>query len=235
MENKPAIEISNLSYSYPDGKMALEGVSLTIREGESVALIGANGAGKSTLLLHLNSIFNGGPAVKIMGMESAENNIAAIRKAVGLVFQDPDSQLFMPTLFDDVAFGPINMKMPHIAVDAAVKTALDRVDLAGYETRNSHHLSFGEKKRASLATVLSMDAKILALDEPSANLDPRHRRELIALLKELKQTKVIATHDIDMVEKVCERVVLMKKGKIVADGKTGEIISDLALLEINGL
>ena len=235
MENKKMIEISNLSYRYPDGNCALDNISLSVKDGESVALIGANGAGKSTLLLHLNAILRGGKSVKVKGLESVEKNIVSIRQKVGLVFQDPDSQLFMPTVFDDVAFGPINMKMNHAAVDAAVKTALDRVDLAGYETRSSHHLSFGEKKRASLATILSMSPEILALDEPSANLDPRHRRELIKLLREFKQTKIIATHDLDLVEQVCTRVVLMKKGLIVADGHADEILPNTHLLEANGL
>jgi len=235
METKSIIEINGLNYIYPDGTNALSSINLTVAPGESVALIGANGAGKSTLLLHLNGILNGGDNIKIGGLAPTKKNLADIRKMVGLVFQDPDSQLFMPTVFEDAAFGPINLGLQRNDVEASVKRALAMVDMSGTEERASHHLSFGEKKRISLATILSMDPEILALDEPTANLDPRHRRELIALLCRLPQTKIIASHDLDMVGNVCSRVVIMSKGRISFDGSAKEALSNGELLEKNGL
>ena len=154
---------------------------------------------------------------------------------VGVVFQDPDSQLFMPTVFDDVAFGPVNMGMPREKVEEAVETALDEVDMQDFRKRTSHHLSFGERRRASIATVLSMNPRLLALDEPSSNLDPKHRRSLIDLLKQLGHTKIIVTHDLDLVLDTCSKVVLLDKGRIVSSGSTREILTDRALLEAHEL
>jgi len=235
MTTKTIVEIADLNYHYPDGTPALSSVNLTVRDGESLALIGANGAGKSTLLLHLNGILNGRGRVNIDGLPAVEKNIKQIRGLVGLVFQDPDSQLFMPTVFEDVAFGPLNMGLERKEIDSSVKKALMQVDMAGTEDRTSHHLSSGEKKRISLATILSMNPRLLALDEPTSNLDPRHRREIIGLLVSLRQTKIIATHDMDMVTKVCDRAVLMNRGRIVFDGSVRDVLSDEELLRTNGL
>lgn len=230
-----AIRIDDLSYAYPDGHQALRSVSLVIREGESVGIMGPNGAGKSTLALHLNGILTGSGRIEVMGMELNKKNLREIRNKVGLVFQDPDDQLFSPTVKDDVAFGPMNQQLDPELVDQAVKRALAWVGLEGFEDRSSHHLSFGEKKRVSMATVLSMDPDILVLDEPVSNMDPRGRREFIDLLKTLKATKVVVTHDVEMAKEVCDRIVLMDKGAIVADGRPTLVFDDLELLERHGL
>jgi cobalt/nickel transport system ATP-binding protein len=230
-----AVEIRNLSYSYPDGTEALCDVSLEVCEGEAVGIIGPNGAGKSTLLLHLNGILRKDGKVRIFSQEINDSNLAQIRSKVGLVFQDPDSQLFMPTVFDDVSFGPINMRLPKAEIEKAVDEALREVDMLSSIRRSSHHLSFGEKKRVSIATVLSMKPRLLVLDEPSSNLDPKHRRDLLNLLKQLRLTKIIATHDLDLVGEICSRVVLIDKGKIVAQGRTADILGDRSLLERHSL
>lgn len=230
-----AIEIKNLNYCYPDGTVALSQINLDVFAEESLGIIGPNGAGKSTLLLHLNGILRGNSSIKILGLEMKDENLSRIRSKVGLVFQDPENQLFMPTVFDDVGFGPINMGLKKDEVEISVNKALQEVDMLDSVKRASHHLSFGEKKRISIATVLSMQAKILALDEPSSNLDPRHRRELINLLNTLKLTKIIATHDLDLVLETCRKVILLNKGRIVAAGDTTSILSDKSLLETNSL
>jgi cobalt/nickel transport system ATP-binding protein len=212
------ITVTNLNYSYPDGTRALSDINLEISRGESVGIIGANGAGKSTLLFHFNGILQGKGDIAVAGERVSDKNLAKIRSMVGLVFQDPDSQLFMPTVFDDVGFGPINMNMPKEEVVKSVHKALLDVDMLSAINRSSHHLSVGEKKRIAIATVLSMNPQILVLDEPSSNLDPRHRRELINLLNKLEMTKIIATHDLDLIEKTCSRIILMEEGKIIAGG-----------------
>ena len=230
-----AIEIKGLKYSYPDGVPALRSVDLDIYEGESIGVIGPNGAGKSTLLMHLNGILRGEGTVKVFGLEMKDENLKKIRSKVGLVFQDPEAQLFMPTVFDDVAFGPINMEMRKEKVKEQVDKALAEVDMSGSEKRAAHHMSFGEKKRVSIATVLSMEPRILVFDEPTSNLDPKHRRGLINLLKRLKPTKIVATHDLDMVAEVCSRVILLDRGEIAASGQTLEILKDKKLLEAHSL
>ncbi|KPK40979.1 MAG: cobalt ABC transporter ATP-binding protein [Omnitrophica WOR_2 bacterium SM23_29] len=230
-----AIEIKGLNYSYPDGTKALSNVSLDVFGEESLGIIGPNGAGKSTLLLHLNGILRGNSYIKIFGMEVKDENLPQIRSKVGLVFQDPENQLFMPTVFDDVAFGPINMGLSKDEVKASVSEALKKVDMPDFTKRMSYHLSFGEKKRISIATVLSMKPKILVLDEPSSNLDPKHRRELINFLKELKLTKVIATHDLELVLETCSRVIVLDKGRLIAMGNTLDIFRDRPLLEAHNL
>ncbi|MBU2541651.1 MAG: energy-coupling factor ABC transporter ATP-binding protein [Candidatus Omnitrophica bacterium] len=232
---KKVIEIKNLNYSYPDGTEALSDISLDVFTEEAVGIIGPNGAGKSTLLLHLNGILRGNSRIKIFGLEVNDRSLAKIRRKVGLVFQDPDNQLFMPTVFDDVAFGPINMALPKNEVELSVKEALREVDMLKVMQRPSHHLSFGEKKSVSIATVLSMKPEILVLDEPSSNLDPRHRRNLINFLKQLKLTKIIVTHDLDLVLQICSRLALLDKGKIVATGNTRDILRNKSLLESHGL
>ena len=232
---KKVIEIKNLNYTYPDGTEALKSINLDIFAGESLGIIGPNGAGKSTLLLHLNGILKDKGQIKILDLEISEQNLPLIRSKVGLVFQDPDNQLFMPTVFDDVSFGPLNMGLAKQEVISCVQSALKEVDMLDSIKRTSHHLSFGEKKRISLATVLSMHPEILVLDEPSSNLDPKHRRQFINLLKKLNITKIIATHDLDLIAETCLRVALLDKGKIVAVGDTIDILMNKNLLETHSL
>lgn len=232
---KKIIEIRGLNYSYPDGTGALFDINLDVFEGESLGIIGPNGAGKSTLLLHLNGILNGNSHIKVLGLDMIDKNLPQIRSKVGLVFQDPDNQLFMPTVFDDVAFGPINMGLEKDEVLTSITEALKEVDMLESLKRSSHHLSFGEKKRVSIATVLSMRPEILVLDEPSSNLDGKHRRELIKLLKKLTPTKVIATHDLDLVLETCQRVALLDKGRIIRVGNSADILTDKPLLDTHSL
>lgn len=231
-----AITVTDLSYAYPDGTAALHGVNLRIMKGETVALMGPNGAGKSTLALHFNGIL--APAagkVEVMGLEVRKKNFREVRDLVGLVFQDPDDQLFSPTVLEDVAFGPLNRRMAPEQVSHLVQRALKWVGMEGSGNRSPHHMSFGEKKRVSLATVLSMEPEILVLDEPVSNMDPRGRREFIELIRILEATKVIITHDLRMARDLCDRVVLMDKGRVVADGRTSAILDDETLLEQHGL
>lgn len=236
---EPIIRVENLSYAYPDGNKALEDISFEVQSAEKLALVGANGAGKSTLLLHLNGILQGSEGANcacwIDGLEIKKNNLGKIRGLVGIVFQNPDDQLFSPTVYDDVAYGPLYQGIDRLTVEAKVNQALADVKLQGCATRNPYHLSGGEKKRAAIATVLSMDPKILIFDEPTAGLDPRARRELIGLLKELPQTLLIATHDLDLVSQLATRVIVLRKGKIAADGTCQEILGNEALLYENDL
>jgi cobalt/nickel transport system ATP-binding protein len=227
LENK-IICIKNLNYSYPDGTQALCDINLEIQRGESLGIIGSNGAGKSTLLLHINGILRGRGKINVLGRDLTDKNLSLIRSMVGLVFQDPDSQLFMPTVFDDVSFGPINMGMQKQDVEKSVHKALKEVDMLASIKRSSHHLSVGEKKRIAIATVLSMNPQILVLDEPSSNLDPKHRRDLIKLLNKLEMTKIIATHDLGLIEKTCSRIILMEEGKIIAGGLCPEFLAEAA-------
>ncbi len=230
------IEIDNLSYTYThNGRQALRDVSLTVHTGEKVALVGPNGAGKSTLLLHLNGILRGTGDVRVLGYEVAEPHLSRIRALVGMVFQNPDDQLFSPTVFDDVAFGPLYAGLPEDEIHRRVHRALEQVELEGYEGRVSHHLSLGEKKRAAIATVLAMEPEVLALDEPTAGLDPRTRRRLIGLLRDLPQTLLVATHDLRMVEQIFPRMVILDHGAVVADGPTEALMGDEALLLAHGL
>jgi cobalt/nickel transport system ATP-binding protein len=229
LENK-IIGIKNLYYSYPDGTKALSDITLEIQRGESLGIIGSNGAGKSTLLLHFNGILRGCGEISVLGKDLTDKNLPLIRSMVGLVFQDPDSQLFMPTVFDDVSFGPVNMGMQRQDVEKSVHKALKEVDMLASIKRSSHHLSVGEKKRIAIATVLSMNPQILVLDEPSSNLDPKHRRALIKLLNMLEMTKIIATHDLDLIGQTCSRVVLMEEGKIVSGGLCPDFLAEAAAL-----
>ncbi|NLG73970.1 MAG: ATP-binding cassette domain-containing protein [Chloroflexi bacterium] len=230
-----SIEVENLSFTYPDGRQALRDVTLCIQPDEKVALVGPNGAGKSTLLLHLNGILRGEGRVKVCGLEVNDRNVKHIRARVGMVFQSPDDQLFSPRVYDDVAFGPLYMGLPVDEVDARVHDALEAVGMGGYEERTSHHLSVGEKKRIAIATVLSMKPEVLVLDEPTAGLDPRARRSLIQLLRELPLTMLVSTHDMRMVEELFPRMVIMDEGRVVVDGPTGQLMSDEKLLEAHGL
>jgi len=229
------LQVQDLYFSYHDGHPALRGVSFELCEGEKVALVGPNGAGKSTLMLHLNGILNGRGDVTVGDKRIMRDNLPAIRSMVGLVFQNPDDQLFSPTVFEDVAFGPLHMGLARDEVEARVISALQAVRMSGFRDRLSHHLSVGEKKRIAIATVLSMNPHILVLDEPSAGLDPRARRTLINLLRELPITMLVSTHDMKLVEELFPRTIVMDEGMIVADGKTKEILADAKLLEAHGL
>ncbi len=203
--DKSVVKVNDLHFSYPDGHVALRGVSINLCSGDKVALVGPNGAGKSTLMLHLNGILNGRGDIEVGGVRLTRDNLPVIRAMVGLVFQNPDDQLFSPTVFDDVAFGPLHMGLPEAEVIAHVDKALEAVRMSSYRDRLSHHLSVGEKKRIAIATVLSMDPKILILDEPSAGLDPRARRTLINLLRELPITMLVSTHDMKLVQELFPR------------------------------
>ena len=229
------IEVEKLTFAYPDGHPALNQASLSIAPGEKVALVGPNGAGKSTLMLHLNGILQGKGGVRVCGLEVGEKTLGKVRAAVGLVFQNPDDQLFSPTVFDDVAFGPIYQGLKKAEVEERVYHALEAVHMVDYAKRVSHHLSVGEKKRIAIATVLSMNPEILVLDEPSAGLDPRARRSLINLLRELPQTMLVSTHDLPLARELFPRTVIMDHGEIVADGPTESLLNDVALLEAHGL
>lgn len=253
--DEPLLRIRGLSYHYPDGRMALREVGLRLAAGERVALVGPNGAGKSTLLLHLNGLLPGpgyehrhshgpdltahrhdhGPSVWVAGLPVVERHLPEVRRRVGLLFQDPDDQLFCPTVLEDVAFGPLNLGLPPDAAARAARDALARVGLAGFEDRTPHHLSFGERRRACLAGLLACGPDLLALDEPSANLDPRARRQLIRLLAGLATALLLATHDLEMVLELCPRTVVLDAGRVVADGASREILADEALLERHGL
>ncbi|HEX5015009.1 MAG TPA: ABC transporter ATP-binding protein [Candidatus Limnocylindrales bacterium] len=231
-----ALDVEHLHFTYPDGYEALKGIDLAIAAGEKVALVGPNGAGKSTLLLHLNGINEPTHGTVRIGDTVVDRASARrIRARVGLVFQDPDDQLFSPTVFEDVAFGPLHMGMPTEDIHDRVERALAAVGMAGFERRMPHRLSLGQRKRVALATVLSMDPEVLVFDEPSAGLDPRGRRELIDLLRRLSQTMIVSTHDMRLVADVFPRVVVMDDGRVVADGATDTVLTDDALLQRHGL
>jgi cobalt/nickel transport system ATP-binding protein len=226
------VEVKNLQHIYPDGTVALHDVSFLIRHGESVAIIGANGAGKSTLLLHLNGYLPATSGEIVIGdAKLAKENLVQIRRTVGMVFQDPDDQLFMPTVFDDVAFGPLNMGLSAKEVETRVMDALHRVEAADLRDKPPYHLSGGEKKRVAIATVLSMLPEILVLDEPTNGLDPHARRQLIALLQVFHHTRIVTSHDLDMVLELCERTIVLQEGRVMADGPTLDIFADEELLK----
>jgi cobalt transport protein ATP-binding subunit len=230
------IELEHLHYRYPDGTEALRGIDLVVGRGEKVALIGPNGAGKSTLMLHLNGILEPTHgAVRIGGVAVDRRSVARIRAEVGLVFQDPDDQLFSPSVLEDVAFGPLHMGVPQDEIHARVERALEAVGMSGSERRRPHHLSLGQRKRVAMASVLSMDPSVLVFDEPSAGLDPRGRRELISLLARLPQTMLVATHDMRLVDEVLPRAVVLDGGTVVADGPTDRLMADTTMLEAHGL
>ncbi len=231
------VEIHNLFFRYPDGQTALRGISFEIAPYERVALVGANGSGKSTLLLHLNGILRATSGqVNVCGMAVNDATIPYIRAKVGLLFQNPDDQLFSARVYDDVAFAPMYANLPEEEVQERVSRALEAVGMSGYASRISHHLSIGEKKRIALATILSMDTRILALDEPSSGLDPRARRDLIQLLKALpQQTLLVSTHDMRLAAELCTHAIVLNRGQIVASGLSETILYDRELLEQHGL
>jgi cobalt/nickel transport system ATP-binding protein len=225
------VELQDVRYDYPDGTQALRGISFKALHGESVAIIGANGAGKSTLLLHLNGYLqpsNG--KIRIGDLPLAPGTLQEIRRTVGMIFQDPDDQLFMPTVHDDVAFGPVNLGLPADEVEQRVNQALEKVGVPHLKHKPPYRLSAGEKRRVAIATVLAMFPDILVLDEPTTGLDSLARRHLIGLLRDFHHTKIIATHDLDMVVDVCQRTIVLHEGAIRADGPTQAIFSDEALL-----
>jgi cobalt/nickel transport system ATP-binding protein len=226
----PAVEAFDLHFAYPDGTEVLRGVGFTIGHGESVAVIGPNGAGKTTLLLHLNGILKGTGTLRIFGLPVEDRNLREIRRRVGVVFQDPEDQLFLTSVAQDVAFGPANMGLEKEEVASRVTEALAAVGMQGYEDRPAHHLSFGQKKRVATATVLAMRPDVLVLDEPSSNLDPKSRRQLIRILQEQKVTKIIVTHDLPVAYEMCERALILAEGEIVADGPVEDILLDGELL-----
>ena len=219
------IRFTNVHYSYPDGTEALKGISLTVTHGERVALLGLNGCGKSTLLLHTNGLLLPSEGeVNVGDVPVTKNTLPVVRRAVGMVFQNPDDMLFMPTVYDDVAFGPRNMKLPEKEVDRRVRTALSAVGLKGCDDKAAFQLSGGQRRSAAIASVLSMEPDILVLDEPSSNLDIKARRNLIALLKTFHHTIIVATHDMEMAQELCPRSILMQDGRIIADASTSEIM-----------
>jgi energy-coupling factor transporter ATP-binding protein EcfA2 len=239
LEDVNALEIRDLSYQYPDGTAALRGIRFDVADGERVGLVGPNGAGKSTLLLHLNGLLPehpaAAPAVHVFGTPVAEPQLAAIRARVGLLFQDPDDQIFCPTVWEDVAFGPLQLGLRGPELATRVARALDQVGLKGFDERLPHHLSRGEKRRVCLAGLLACEARLLALDEPTSDLDPRGRRELKGLLASLSVSQVIATHDLELVVELCPRVIVLDRGGVVAQGPTAELLADETLMLAHGL
>ncbi|MFW5474149.1 energy-coupling factor ABC transporter ATP-binding protein [Knoellia sp. CPCC 206450] len=232
----PVLDVRGLAFAYPDGHQALFGVDLHVHRGERVALLGPNGAGKTTLVLHLNGILEGGAGtVSVSGLPVTRENLLEIRRRVGIVFQDPDDQLFMPTVRDDVAFGPANLGLRGDELDARVDSALAAVGMLDLAGRAPHHLSFGQRRRVAIATVLAMEPEILVLDEPSSNLDPASRRELVELVESLDVTVLMVTHDLPFALQLCERAVVLSDGVVAADGDTKDLLGDAALLRTHRL
>ncbi len=232
---EPLLQVEGLVYTYPDGTPALRGVDLRVQAGEKVGLVGPNGSGKSTLLMCLNGLLAGQGRIVVEGVELTAKTRKDLRGRVGLVFQSPDDQLFMPTLGDDLAFGPVNLGLDRDEVHRRVRAAAAQMGLEGLLDRAPHHLSMGQKRNAAIAGVLAMRPALLLMDEPSSNLDPRWRRRLIELLAGLEVTLLITSHDLALVGGVCGRVVLLDEGRVVADGPTDGILSDAGLMEAHGL
>ncbi|MFG3259509.1 energy-coupling factor ABC transporter ATP-binding protein [Streptomyces sp. NPDC048172] len=232
----PSLQVSGLAYAYPDGHQALFGVDLTVPRGERLALLGPNGAGKTTLVLHLNGILTpGAGSVTVAGLPVTKRHLAEVRRRVGIVFQDPDDQLFMPTVREDVAFGPAASGLRGEELAARVREALERVGMEAYADRPPHHLSFGQRRRVAVATVLASHPEILVLDEPSSNLDPAARRELADLVRSLDVTVLMVTHDLPYALELCPRSVILGDGVIAADGPTQQLLSDPGLMSAHRL
>ena len=231
MNEPQALEIEGLSFTYPDGRAALADIDLTVRPGERVAILGPNGAGKTTLVLHLNGILTPSHgAVRVDGIAVRAPNLKEIRRRVGIVFQDPDDQLFMATVRDDVAFGPANFGVPRAELDTRARDALAAVGMEDVAERVAHHLSFGQRRRVAVATVLACQPSILVLDEPTANLDPASRRELHDILTALAVTVLVVSHDLPFALELCPRAVVLCDGMVIADGPTAELLADPALM-----
>jgi cobalt/nickel transport system ATP-binding protein len=230
-----AIQACALTYRYPDGQLALDGVDLHVGHGERVAVLGPNGAGKTTLMLHLNGLLMGEGALEVAGLRVARDTLHDLRVSVGLVFQDPDDQLFMPTVREDVAFGPLNMGLTADEALQRVDEALAAVRMAHAAERAPHQLSMGERRRVAIATVLAMRPRLLVLDEPSANLDPRARRELLDVLERIDRTMVVVTHDLAFAAELCERAVILSGGRVVADDACDDVLADPDLLAAHDL
>jgi cobalt/nickel transport system ATP-binding protein len=231
-----AVHARDLRFTYPNGVTGLDGLDLHITHGERVAVLGPNGAGKTTLMLHLNALLEAHKGeLEVAGLRVGHDDVRDLRARVGLIFQDPDDQLFMPTVREDVAFGPLNLGLAKPEVEDRVKTALAAVRMGEHADRAPHQLSLGQRRRVAIATVLAMDPSLLVLDEPSANLDPRTRRELIETLDRIERTLLIVTHDLPLAAALCERAVLLSAGKIVADGPTLDLLRDEQLLAAHDL
>jgi cobalt/nickel transport system ATP-binding protein len=234
--NERALEVRGLAFAYPDGHQALFGCDLEVGRGERVALLGPNGAGKTTLILHLNGVLSPSAGrVAVGGLEASKENLREIRRRVGIVFQDPDDQLFMPTVAEDVAFGPQNLGLGNEEIHVRVHRALRAVGMEEYSERPPHHLSFGQRRRVAVATVLAMEPEILVLDEPTSNLDPASRRELAEILKSLDLTMLMVSHDLPYALELCPRSILMDDGIIVADGSTRDILANRELMAAHRL
>jgi cobalt/nickel transport system ATP-binding protein len=232
----PVLDVRDLAFAYPDGHQALFGVDLHVHRGERVALLGPNGAGKTTLVLHLNGILTAGKgSVAVSGLPVTKDHLKEIRRRVGIVFQDPDDQLFLGTVRQDVAFGPANLGLKGSALDRRVMDALDRVGMADFADRPPHHLSYGQRRRVAVATVLAMEPEILVLDEPSSNLDPASRRELAEILRSLDVTVLMVTHDLPYALELCPRSVVLSEGVVVADRPTFDVLTDEALMAAHRL
>jgi cobalt/nickel transport system ATP-binding protein len=229
------ISARDLRFAYPNGAPGLSGLDLEVRQGERVAVIGPNGAGKTTLMLHLNALLRGQGELEVAGLRVGHDDVRDLRARVGLVFQDPDDQLFMPTVREDVAFGPLNAGCSRAEVEDRIREALTAVRMLEHADRAPHQLSLGQRRRVAIATVLAMRPSLLVLDEPSANLDPRTRRELMELLDTVERTMLVVTHDLPLAATLCERAVILAGGRIVADGPCREILADEALLAAHDL
>jgi cobalt/nickel transport system ATP-binding protein len=226
----PVLEVAGLHFAYPDGHQALRGVDLVVGRGERVAVLGPNGAGKTTLVLHLNGVHQpSSGSVHVAGLAARKPDLQEVRRRVGLVFQDPDDQLFMPTVSEDVAFGPANLGLRGADLQARVHEALSLVGMADAAARAPSHLSYGQRRRVAIATVLAMHPEVLVLDEPTSNLDPASRRELSEVLLSLDQTLLMVTHDLPYALELCPRAVILDEGRVVADGPTSDLLCDEAL------
>ena len=235
IKKEMVVEVKNLSYSYPDSTMALRNINFSVFKGETCAIVGPNGAGKTTLLLQLNGILRGEGRIKIFGQEITKKNLREIRSKIGIVFQDPNDQLFMPSVFDDIAFGPLNAGLDEMDIRRKIQRILRELKLEGYEGKAPFDLSLGEMKKVSLAGVLILEPEILILDEPTSSLDPGTKRSFLHILNKIRKTKIIATHDLDLVYQLCSRTILLDKGEIIAEGCTLDILRNKELLEAHNL
>jgi len=232
----PVLDVRGLAFAYPDGHQALYGVNLHVHRGERVALLGPNGAGKTTLVLHLNGILTAGAgSVAVSGLPVAKDSLQEVRRRVGVVFQDPDDQLFMPSVRADVEFGPANLGLRGAELERRVVDALERVGMVDFIDRPPHHLSFGQRRRVAVATVLAMEPEVLVLDEPSSNLDPASRRELADIIRSLDVTVLMVTHDLPYAYELCPRSVVLSDGVVVADGPTRDVLTDDSLMAAHRL